>query len=73
MGSPSGIKPYLYIMKITYHLFDNGGCSTEWDLPIKLKEGTIFLHEFGSYVVERYEDETTAICERVALPSGKPA
>ena len=52
-------------MKITYHLCDNGGVCTEWDVPIKLPVGTKFLHEFGTYIVTEYKDDNTAMCDRL--------
>jgi len=54
-------------MEITYLLSDNGGISTIY-LPILLKTGTIFEHEFGTYKVEEirnFKEGTKVLCERL--------
>jgi len=47
-----------------YHLSDDGGVSTEWDIPMKLEIGTEFTHTFGRYMVSSIED-TEIYCDRM--------
>lgn len=47
-----------------YHLSDDGGVSTEWDIPLKLEIGTEFTHSFGRYKVSSIED-TEIYCDRM--------
>jgi hypothetical protein len=48
-----------------YHLSDDGGCSTEWEVPVMLFPGTILKHEFGKYKVEENIETGDVLCERL--------
>lgn len=48
-----------------YFLCDDGGCSTEWDLPIKLEIGTIFTHSFGKFKVSSYDGDKNISCDKI--------
>lgn len=52
-------------MKYQYHLIDNGGVSTEWDVPFKMAIGSMFHHEFGTYKVDEYKGDQI-LCERIS-------
>ena len=48
-----------------YFLCDDHGCSTEWNIPIKLNKGTAFTHSFGHYKVTSYEDDRIIMCDKI--------
>lgn len=48
-----------------YHLSDDGGVSTEWEVPFKLDLKTEFTHEYGRYVVSSFEDGQF-VCDRIS-------
>ena len=49
-----------------YHLCDDGGCSTEWDIPLLLEIGTTFTHSFGKYKVSTYENgDKDIMCDKI--------
>lgn len=48
-----------------YFLCDDGGCSTEWNIPFKLNKGTSFTHSFGHFKVTSYKDERIIMCDKI--------
>jgi len=55
--------------KYTYHLIDDGGVCTEWDIPFQMVVGAVFTHEFGTYKVSEHKvvgEDSLVLCERIA-------
>jgi len=48
-----------------YFLCDDHGCSTEWNIPIKLNKGTSFTHSFGHFKVTSYEGDRNIMCDKI--------
>ena len=48
-----------------YHLCDDGGCSTEWDVPFKMRKGDRLVHEYGTFKVTSYEELINVMCNKI--------